>query len=222
VHGRPVNRSVTPGDRFVVCLQNHDQIGNREAGDRITELTSIDLVQVGIVLILTSPFTPMLWMGEEWAASTPWPYFTSHLEPELAARSVQRRLDEFVRFDWDASRVIDPQDPAAFYDAKLKWAELAEPEHQQMLNVYRNLLALRRSEPDLADPRLDLVEVDYDEDDGWAIVHRGSLRVVINVSDEPVPVPVAAGEVLFATGSIDSAVDWLRIGPRSAAIVRAR
>ena len=87
VHGRRVDRAVTPGHRFVVCLQDHDQVGNRERGERITALTSLALAQIGAVLVLTSPFTPMLWMGEEWAASTPWPYFTSHPQPELAARA---------------------------------------------------------------------------------------------------------------------------------------
>ena len=164
----------------------------------------------------------MLWMGEEWAASTPWPYFTSHPEPELDARAVKRRLDEFAHHDWDASRMISPQDPAAFYGAKLRWDEIAEPAHAAMLSFYRELIALRHREPDLADPRLDLVEVEYDEENGWLLMHRGTLRVAVNFSDRPLPIPVAVGEVLLATGPVDSAVDWLRVGPKTAVIARAR
>jgi maltooligosyltrehalose trehalohydrolase len=222
IHGRPVDRARTPGHRFVVALQNHDQVGNREAGERITALTSLDLAHIGAVLILTSPYTPMLWMGEEWAASTPWPYFTSHPEPELAARADQRRLDEFARYEWDADRMIPPQDPAAFFGAKLKWEELDRPGHADTLALYQQLIALRRRHPELADPRLDQVEVDFDEDRGWLVVRRGTLRVVINVSAVTQPVPVATGEVLFATGPVDTAVDWLNIGPRTAVIARAR
>ena len=83
-HGRQVDRELTPGRQFVAALQNHDQVGNRAVGDRLPELTTPGLLRVGAVLLLTSPFTPMLWMGEEWAASTRWPFFTSHPEPELA------------------------------------------------------------------------------------------------------------------------------------------
>lgn len=86
-HGRPVNRATTPGYRFVAFLQDHDQVGNRAAGERLATLTSPGLLRVGALLLLTSPFTPMLWMGEEWAARTPWQFFTSHPEPELAERS---------------------------------------------------------------------------------------------------------------------------------------
>ena len=84
-HGRPVDRATTPGYRFVAYLQDHDQIGNRADGDRLTATLSPALLRVAAVLLFTSPFTPMLFMGEEWAASTPWQFFTSHPEPELGA-----------------------------------------------------------------------------------------------------------------------------------------
>ncbi len=85
VHGRPVDRARIPGYRFIAYLQNHDQIGNRARGDRLATLTSAGLLRVGAVLLLTGPFTPMLFMGEEWGADTPWQFFTQHPEPELAA-----------------------------------------------------------------------------------------------------------------------------------------
>ena len=86
---RRSTRTTVRGWQFVVCLQNHDQVGNRAVGDRLPELAPTGPGRVGAVLLLTSPFTPMLWMGEEWAAATRWPFFTSHPEPELAEATGQ-------------------------------------------------------------------------------------------------------------------------------------
>ncbi|MDQ1690611.1 MAG: maltooligosyltrehalose trehalohydrolase [Pseudonocardiales bacterium] len=220
-HGKPVDREHTPGYRFVACLQNHDQVGNRAAGDRLPEITSAGLLRVGAVLLLTSPFTPMLWMGEEWAASTRWPFFTSHPEPELAEATGKGRVEEFAEHGWDISQIIDPQDPKAFTSAHLAWDELAEPEHASMLSLYRDLLRLRKDEPELSDPRLDAVLVDFDEDAQWLVIHRGALRVIANLADQPQVVPVAASKLLFRT------VDGVQLGPdqlllpaQSAGIVR--
>src|ERR1700722_751395 len=131
MHGHPIDRHLMPGYRFVVSLQNHDQVGNRAVGDRLPELTTTGLQRIAAVLLLTSPFTPMIWMGEEWAASTRWPYFTSHTDPGL--RDIgQRRQEEFADHGWDTSQMIDPQDPRAFHDAVLKWNEIREPAHAQM------------------------------------------------------------------------------------------
>jgi maltooligosyltrehalose trehalohydrolase len=220
-HGKPVDRDRTPAYRFVACLQNHDQVGNRAAGDRLPEITPADLLKVGAVLLLTSPFTPMLWMGEEWAASTRWPFFTSHPEPELAAAVGKGRLEEFAEHGWDPSEMVDPQDPAAFDDAKLRWDERAAPAHGDMLAVYRELLRLRREWPDLSDPDLAKVTVDFDEDDRWLVVHRGELRVVANVGTDPCLVPTEVVDVVFATDSAIEVQDGLLLMPaRSAAIAR--
>jgi maltooligosyltrehalose trehalohydrolase len=198
-HGKPVDIQKTSGHRFVVCLQNHDQVGNRAAGDRLPEITSSDLLKVGATLLLTSPFTPMLWMGEEWAASTPWPFFTSHPEPELAKATAAGRIQEFAEHGWDAGNVVNPQDPAAFTGAKLRWSEKQEPGHSEMLTLYRELLRLRREHPDLADPHLDRVEVDFDENARWIIVHRGAFDVLANLADHAQALPSQSGEVLFGT-----------------------
>ena len=220
-HGRPVDRVRTPGYRFVACLQNHDQVGNRVAGDRLPEITSPGLLRVGAVLLLTSPFTPMLWMGEEWAASTRWPFFTSHPEPELARATGPGRLAEFEGYGWDAARMIDPQDPKAYRDAVLDWAELDAPGHHEMLDVYRRLLSLRASEPDLRDPRLDRVDVEYDEAARWVVVHRGSLRVAANLAAQPQWVPAPAASVLFGTDASQIAANGIVLAPESAVVVRA-
>jgi maltooligosyltrehalose trehalohydrolase len=222
VHGRPVDRAHTPGYRFVASLQNHDQVGNRAGGDRLRELTSPGLLRIGAMLLLTSPFTPMLWMGEEWAASTRWPYFTSHPEPSMARAPLEQRIAEFSRHGWNVADMIDPQDPRAYHDAVLDWAEVDDPGHAEMLDLYRRLIALRAAEPELRDPRLDRMRVDYDEDARWVIVHRGALRVVANLAGESRTLPVAASEVLLSTGGADIDNDRLRLDRESAAVVRVR
>jgi maltooligosyltrehalose trehalohydrolase len=200
LHGKPVDQNRTPGYRFVVTTQNHDQVGNRAAGDRMPEITSPGLLRIGALLLLTSPFTPMLWMGEEWAAETRWTFFTSHPEPELAAATGKGRIEEFSQHGWDVSQIIDPQDPAAFESSKLDWSELDADPHRHMFDFYRALISLRGRCPELSDPRLHLVTVDYDEDARWLSIHRGDLRVVANLSDSVLHVPLpAAANLMFVT-----------------------
>ena len=123
-HGRPVDTATLPGWKFLGYLQDHDQIGNRAVGDRISATLSPGLLAVGATLVLTSPFTPMLFMGEEWGASTPWQFFTSHPEPELGKATAEGRIGEFAEHGWDADVVPDPQDPETFTRSKLDWSEL--------------------------------------------------------------------------------------------------
>ncbi|HEY3505546.1 MAG TPA: malto-oligosyltrehalose trehalohydrolase [Actinocatenispora sp.] len=197
-HGRPVDRRQVPGHRFVAFLQDHDQIGNRATGDRISATLSPGLCKVGAMLVLTSPFTPMLFMGEEWAAGTPWQFFTSHPEPELAAAVATGRREEFAAHGWPPGDVPDPQDPSTYERSVLDWSELDKPAHAEILRFYRKLIALRRAMPELADPRLDRVRVDGGR--SWLTVHRGRFRVVANLAPErrtltvsgvPVDVPLA-------------------------------
>jgi maltooligosyltrehalose trehalohydrolase len=222
VHGRPVDREHVPGWRFVVSLQNHDQVGNRALGDRLPELTSPGLVGVGAVLLLTAPYTPMLWMGEEWAASTRWPFFTSHPEPELGEAVGKGRIEEFAEHGWDVTQMIDPQDPAAYRTAILNWAEADEAEHAAILDLYRHLIALRADEPELTDADLTRVRVDIDEGQRWLVVHRGGLRVIANLADEPRTVPVDAFDLVLATGTIDVVPGAVTVSRQSAAVVRSR
>jgi len=201
-HGKPIDRQRTPGWRFVVCLQNHDQVGNRAAGDRLSSLVSAGLLRVGAVLLLTSPFTPMLWMGEEWAASTPWPFFTSHPEPELAHAVSEGRLAEFAEHGWDPASMPDPQDPATYRSAILDWDERVRDGHAELLALYRELTRLRSSCPDLADPRLDRVAVGFDAEARWLAVRRGSYLVTANLAaaEQLVQAPGAA-EITLATAA---------------------
>jgi maltooligosyltrehalose trehalohydrolase len=201
VHGRPVDRANIPGHRFVVSLQNHDQIGNRATGDRLSATLSPALLKVGAALMLTSPFTPMLFMGEEWGASTPWQFFTSHPEPELAEATANGRKREFAEHGWDSAEVPDPQAPSTFTDSKLDWSELDGDPHKEVLAFYRELIAARKAYPDLSDPRLDEVRVTHNEVDRWLVIRRGRLAVAVNLAEDRQSVPLerAPQEVVLAS-----------------------
>ncbi|MFI9818364.1 malto-oligosyltrehalose trehalohydrolase [Saccharothrix variisporea] len=195
-HGRPVDKRL-PGYRFLAYLQNHDQIGNRAVGDRLSATVSPGRLAVGAAIVFCSPYTPMLFMGEEWAASTPWQFFASFPDPELAEAVRTGRRREFARHGWGESEVPDPMDPATVERSTLRWEEVGQEPHRGVLELYRALIALRRSRPELADPRLDRFRVDVVGD--ALVLHRGSLRVVCNLGgDTEVELP-AAGEVLLAS-----------------------
>ncbi len=203
-HGRPVDTTALPGWKFLGYLQDHDQIGNRAVGDRISASLSPGMLAVGATIVLTSPFTPMLFMGEEWGATTPWQFFTSHPEPELGRATAEGRIGEFAEHGWDADVVPDPQDPETFTRSKLDWSELDRQPHERLLAVHRALLALRRAHPELVDADLSATAVSWDDADRWLVVHRGTLRVVVNLADRPQEIDLdrRAGEVLFATGEL--------------------
>jgi malto-oligosyltrehalose trehalohydrolase len=191
-HGRPVDVLRTPGSRFLGYLQDHDQIGNRAVGDRIADLVTPGLVRVAAGLALTAPFTPMLFMGEEWGADTPWQYFTDHTEAWLADAVRDGRRAEFAAHGWDAAQVPDPQAEQTFLRSKLDWSQPASPPHDEMLAWYRELIALRHAQPDLTDPRLDVTQVSYDEDGRWLVMARGRLIIVASLGGAPLELPVPA------------------------------
>ncbi|QDY09126.1 malto-oligosyltrehalose trehalohydrolase [Micromonospora sp. HM134] len=219
-HGRPVDRHTVPGHRFVAYLQNHDQVGNRATGDRISAGLSPALLRVGAMLLLTAPFTPMLFMGEEWAASTPWQFFTSHPEPELAAAVATGRRREFAAHGWPPGEVPDPQDPQTFLRSRLDWAELDKPEHREMYEFYRRLIALRKSRADLSDPRLHRVEVRHGDE--FLVMRRGECLVVANLAGrrQRVTLPGVARRVLLTTGEgVTVMRDRVELPAETAAIV---
>jgi maltooligosyltrehalose trehalohydrolase len=191
-HGRQVDIFRVPAHRFLCYLQNHDQIGNRATGDRIAATVSAGLVKAGAGLVLTAPYTPMLFMGEEWGADTPWQYFTDHVDPGLAAAVAQGRREEFARHGWAAADVPDPQDPATFTRSKLDWSQPGQDAHRDMLAWYRELIALRRARPELTDPRLDRVRAEHNEQDRWLVVRRGRLRIAANLGPSPQRLPLGA------------------------------
>ncbi|WP_419817501.1 malto-oligosyltrehalose trehalohydrolase [Glaciibacter flavus] len=198
-HGFPVPRDL-PTWRFVTFAQDHDQIGNRAAGDRLSQSLSPDRLAVAAVLTLTAPFTPMLFMGEEWGASTPWQFFTSHPEADLGLAVAEGRITEFARMGWDPALVPNPQDPATFQRSKLDWAELDGSEHARLRDLYRTLIALRRERPELTDASFSEVAASYDDDAHWFRLDRGGLSVVANLGTAPIAVECGtASVVLLAT-----------------------
>ena len=200
-HGFPVDLRTTPAWRLVVCSQNHDQIGNRARGDRLTEVLDDDQLACAALLTLCGPFTPMLFMGEEWAASTPFQFFTSHPEPELGAATAEGRIAEFERMGWDPAVVPDPQDPETFERSKLDWSEPAGGRHARILDVYRRLAALRREHESLTDPSLASVVCTAEEQTRVFTMRRDELTVVVNFGDAVATVETAAATLLFETGA---------------------
>jgi len=217
------------GHRFLAYLQNHDQIGNRAAGDRSGHLVSTDLLKVGAALVLTSPFVPMLFQGEEWGASTPFQYFTDHQDPDLGRAVSDGRRGEFSAFGWDPAQVPDPQDAATFRRSVLDWSETSRPPHADILEWHRALIALRRALPDLTDGRLDLVECRFDDAAGWLVMQRGSVAVVCNFSGDEITIPlveVTAGDddgwtILLASSGGDLVGAVLTLPAESAAVLHA-
>ncbi|MCC3290308.1 malto-oligosyltrehalose trehalohydrolase [Arthrobacter sp. zg-Y1110] len=221
-HGRPLDKEVVTARQLVTAIQNHDQIGNRAAGDRLSATLGYEQLALGAVLSLASPFTPMLFMGEEFGASTPWQFFTSHPEPELGKATAEGRLKEFERMGWDPATVPNPQDPSTFTNSKLDWSEVEEGDHGRLLDLYRRLLALRGETPDLMDPDLRNVRVDYDEVGRWLVMQRGSTAVALNFADTPREVPLPFGqqaEILLETAPAKLYGDAVQLPAYGAAIL---
>ena len=154
-HGEPrgTPSEGLPPERFVHCIQNHDQVGNRALGSRLNHDTSLAAFRAASALLLLSPYTPLLWMGQEWAASTPFLYFTDHPE-ELGRLVTQGRREEFKHFSQFADpalreRIPDPQAPETFARSRLVWEERERMPHAGVQRLYRELLALRAREPAL-------------------------------------------------------------------------
>lgn len=221
-HGVPIDRASMPTWRLVVCSQNHDQIGNRAQGDRLTAHLDDDQLACAALLTLTSPFTPMLFQGEEWGASTPFQFFTSHPEEELGTATAEGRIAEFAEHGWDPASVPDPQDPETFQRSKLDWSELESGRGARLLGVYRELAALRRRLPDLTDPRFTHVECSADDTERVFTLQRGKVLVAVNFGSSPATVEVspASGDLLFTTPVGATYSDgMLRLPPHAGALI---
>ena len=220
-HGRPVDTQKIPGYRFVCYLQNHDQIGNRAQGDRLSATVRPGRLACGAAIMLCSPYTPMLFMGEEWAASTPWQFFASFPDPGLAESVRNGRRAEFSEHGWGEQDIPDPMSPATVERSTLNWKELSVPDHRFMLELYRGLIALRHEYPELADPRLDAFTVETGPGGRWLVLHRGDLRLACNLAGEVdnVRLDRHVGVVLLASAEVTHAGRVLKMPPESFAIV---
>ncbi|CAA9291130.1 MAG: GH13_10 / GH13 / GH13_36 / GH13_9 / GH13_ 11 / GH13_20 [uncultured Friedmanniella sp.] len=218
-HGHPIDTLRTPTWRLVVCWDNHDQIGNRATGERLS--TRLDTDQLGIAAMITllSPFTPMIFMGDEWGAKTPWQFFTSHPEPELGEAVAKGRLEEFAAMDWDTSNVPNPQDPETFTRSKLDWSEPQTAANASLLALSTELLRIRRSYPDLTDPRFEHGQATADNDGGWLKLERGEVVIVANFSDSPSEVEVEVDgslETLVSVGQVSTEGGRVQLAAHSA------
>ena len=223
--GRPAPE--LPASRFVYSVQNHDQVGNRPLGTRLHHAASAEAHLAAAMLLLFLPMTPLLFMGEEWAASSPFLYFTEH-EADLGAAVTRGRRAEFAGFEGFADpalrdRIPDPQALSTFERSRLDWSERARPPHAHVLDVYRRMLALRASDRVLSAPSRARTACEV----------RGSLLVVrrwvgpdertllFNPGSAPAPppFPFAAEDLLLASTSLPSAGG---VPARGALLVRRR
>ncbi|OBJ36687.1 malto-oligosyltrehalose trehalohydrolase [Mycolicibacterium mucogenicum] len=220
-HGRPLDTTSIPATRLLAYTCTHDQVGNRAIGDRPSQNLDFGQLAVKAALVLGSPYTAMLFMGEEWGASTPFQFFSSHPEPELARATAEGRKAEFADHGWAADDIPDPQDPATFQRSKLDWDEVGTGEHARLLRIYRDLITLRRTEADFADPWLDHLRVEFDEADRWIVMHRGAFAVACNLGEQPAVVPVS-GEPVLSSAEPQIGTNATTLPGHSFAILRRR
>ncbi|MBD3383602.1 malto-oligosyltrehalose trehalohydrolase, partial [candidate division KSB1 bacterium] len=141
-HGN--DASDLPGHQFVVCIQNHDQVGNRMNGERLSALLSFESLKTAAGVLMLSPFVPLIFMGEEYAEESPFLYFVSHTDPQLVEAVRQGRKNEFVHFKWN-QEPPDPQSRDSFERSKLDWTKRSKNHHQTMVEFYKRLVDLRKN-----------------------------------------------------------------------------
>lgn len=194
-HGRELDLAHVAPWKLVTYTTTHDQTGNRAAGDRPSQNLTPAQQVLKAAVVFHSPFTPMLFMGEEFGAHTPFPFFISHTDAGLIEGTRQGRLDEFARQGWDAADVPDPASPDTYESAKLDW-EFSE-QQTQVLEAYRRLLALRS---EYGCDREDLRRLRVDHGEQWLTMADEADNAVVlaaNFSGEPVRVPVG-GTLLYS------------------------
>ncbi|WP_460021867.1 malto-oligosyltrehalose trehalohydrolase [Kineosporia succinea] len=221
--GKPISADRHRGHQFVVATQNHDQVGNRATGDRPSSTVSSGRLAGSAALMLTSVYTPMLFMGEEWGALTPWQFFTAFESPELADAVRKGRRAEFGSHGWAPEEVPDPQAVSTRDASVLDWSEIdrvdGELDHAALLRWYRDLIALRRSSPDLLDDSFDAVSVTHGET--WVAMRHGSFTTVVNIGPSAVTVDVPAGSVARLTWGSFEVADQLLLQPDSVVVLQA-
>jgi maltooligosyltrehalose trehalohydrolase len=183
-HGRPVDG--LSAHHFVGFIQNHDQVGNRATGDRLEHIIGVDRAKVAVGIVLTAPSIPLLFQGEEYAASTPFQYFAHHEDPAMAKAVREGRKREFAAFGWDPEEIPDPESVETLERSKLNWDEVHEGHHAAMLEWVRKLIQLRRRSVSLNDGDPGHVKVAFDEKRRWLTMDRGLVTVMCNLGNETV------------------------------------
>ncbi len=192
--------------QFVVYSQNHDQVGNRALGDRMP----VQARPLAAFCVLLSPFTPLLFMGEEYGERAPFQFFTDHIDADIAQATREGRRREFERFEAFGSPVPDPQDPGTFASSKL-----TREEDPELRALYGELLRLRRKLPGGE------ADVSFDEDERWLRVRRGDWQILCNFAAGEQLVPCEGAEVVLATHPpARMAEGGVRLGALAGALVR--
>lgn len=220
MHGRPIEG--LQSWRFLGYSQDHDQVGNRARGERLSHLTSIGRAKIAAALVLTAPFVPMLFQGEEWAATSPFQYFTDHEDSELGRFVSEGRKREFATFGWNPDDVPGPQEEETFLRSKLNWNERTQQPHTAMLTWYKRLIALRKAHRELTNGAFDKTEIAFSEEEKWLSMRRGSIEVIANLNaDSEKKWTHARTQLLLASEHVKShGNDWLVLPPNSVAILK--
>jgi maltooligosyltrehalose trehalohydrolase len=187
-----------PAYRLVVFAQNHDQVGNRMKSERLSQLVPFDALKLAAGIVLLSPFIPLLFMGEEYGETAPFPYFVSHSEPDLIEAVRKGRQDEFAAFHWQGE-LPDPQDEAAYSRAKLNHYLHCGGQHRVLLEFYKQLIQLRKETPALAYLSKDNADIRALEERKLLFLHRwkedNQVMALFNLNNNQtsVTVPTPAG-----------------------------
>ncbi|HHT45823.1 MAG TPA: malto-oligosyltrehalose trehalohydrolase [Firmicutes bacterium] len=196
---RGTDASQNPGYQFVVSLQNHDQVGNRARGGRISALVDFHFLKAAAGLIFLSPYIPLLFMGEEYAEKNPFLFFTDYEDSELQSAVSEGRRKEFKDFNWD--EIPDPQDEQSFFNSKLTPRENWTKENQWIFNFYRDLINLRKKHPALMHLEKENTEARVNSEQKIVEVKRWNndkkLRALINMGEEEIPLEVTSGRQIF-------------------------
>jgi maltooligosyltrehalose trehalohydrolase len=219
VHGRPA--ADVPQSRFLGYIQNHDQVGNRAIGDRLHDVVGFDRARVAAAIVLLSPFVPMIFQGEEWAASSPFQYFADHEDPEMARLVAEGRRKEFAAFGWPPDSIPNPESPETFEHSKLNWNELSTGPHAEMYAWYRALIRLRRDSASLNNGEPGKTHVVCDEDAMTFVMTRGSVTLACNLGSKPYELQLPEGShvALISRASSPQAKGKVTIATDSAVIL---
>ncbi|AIT61434.1 1,4-alpha-glucan branching protein [Corynebacterium doosanense CAU 212 = DSM 45436] len=216
-HGRALNLERTPAWRLVTYTTTHDQTGNRAAGDRPSMNLSPEQQVLKAAVVLFSPFTPMLFMGEEYGATTPFPFFVSHTNEEIMTGTREGRKREFSRAGWREEDIADPTTAETFDSAKLLWD--FTDEQLRIHEAYRRMIALRTSLR-LANPDLRQLRVEHGgEEHRWLAMGSGEHLLLANLSADPQTVPFG-GEAVYSFSDVTAGTDETRLGPWEFVLVR--
>jgi maltooligosyltrehalose trehalohydrolase len=199
-HGRPVYG--LSAHHFVGFIQNHDQVGNRAKGDRLEHIVGMERAKVAAGIVLMSPFIPLIFQGEEFASSSPFQYFADHEDPEMVKAVREGRKREFAAFGWNPDEIPSPDETETFERSKLKWDEIHERQHGEMLEWFRQLIHLRRHSPSLNDGDLSHLKVEFDEEKRWLTMERGQVRILSNLGEEAATFEnVVGSSLVLASGN---------------------